>query len=219
MGRAVLVVAGEMHRRSQRTPIRRSRLPVVVLILLALEACGEGSGGAKQASGRAGGRTADTLSSAAVSASSLRPASAYPIYPGARDATELMGSMRAAWVAAGEPAELFDDRLGHRIVWTDDAWEKVREFYRPRATRVLMDHEMEFPEIGRQKMLSGLIQLEDGSIVKFTATRPFFRYPDQLRIDRTVIQLGRLVEARAGVAKLAPARPDTDPAPAVEHVH
>lgn len=115
--------------------------------------------------------------------------------------------MEAAWRDAGEPEALFDDRLGEAILWTDDAWEDVAAFYRPLAARIMMDHEMEFPDIGSQKMLTGLIEASDGSIVKFTATRPFFRYPDQERIDRTVIQMGRLVGAEAG-ATLAPSRHD-----------
>ena len=114
----------------------------------------------------------------------------------------MRNAMERAWNEAGEPKDLFDDRMGETILWTDDPWESVRAFYRPLATRILMDHEMEFPDVGRQKMLTGLIQLADGSIVKFTATRPFFRYPDQKRVDRTVIQMGRL--AVTGAAVLAP---------------
>lgn len=148
---------------------------------------------------------ADSLSVAAAAAHASEVFPGVPVYPGAASADTLRRSMRAAWEERGEPAALFEARLGEAILWTDDAWEDVRAFYRARAARILMDHEMEFPEGAPQKMLTGLIQAADGSIVKFTVTRPFFRYPDRERIDRTVIQMGRLVPAGTDVPAILPA--------------
>lgn len=203
--------------RNPRLLLRRSREPVVlVLILLATEACGDRSGAADNLETRATAREVGTLppAPAAAQASALPPD--VPLYPGAREATDLRRSMERAWKEAGEPEDLFDDRLGEVILWTDDPWEEVRAFYRPRAARILMDHEMEFPGVGRQKMLTGLLQSSDGSIVKFTATRPFFRYPDQARVDHTVIQIGRLGTA---TAPLEDSHPTHHPAENRSHSH
>lgn len=190
-----------------------------MLILLATEACGNRPGTAAEPWTRAAARPADTLPSAAAAAPASDRLLGVPIYPEARQAIDLRRSMETAWEEAGEPATLFDARLGEAILWTDDPWEDVAAFYRPLAARIMMDHEMEFPDIGTQKMLTGLLEASDGSIVKFTATRPFFRYPDQERIDRTVIQMGRLVDARAG-ALLAPSRHDrSHSAERGSHVH
>lgn len=203
--------------RETRPSIRRLRPPVVLVVfLLATEACGDRTGAADPGSGWGEASSVDTLSSVS-SASTPHTTSEFPLVPGAVEAMELSRSMRRAWTEAGEPPDLFDDRFGEVIAWTDASWEDVRAFYRARADRVLMDHEMEFPDVGRQKMLTGLVQLSDGSIVKFTATRPFFRYPDQWRIDRTVIQLGRLVEGGAGVSTLAPS--ESLPPPTEGHSH
>jgi len=83
-------------------------------------------------------------------------------------------------------------RLGERILVTDDPVPLVKEFYLPFVHKVFMDHEMEFPDVGVQEMFTGLMVAPDGTLVKFTITRPFFRYPDQEPIDRTVIQIGRV---------------------------
>lgn len=68
------------------------------------------------------------------------------------------------------------------------AWARAEE-------PVFMDHEMEFPGLGSQLMFTGMMVAPDGALVKFTITRPFFRYPDQQAIDRTVIQLGRVARS------------------------
>ena len=85
--------------------------------------------------------------------------------------------------------------MGERILITDDALEHVRDFYLPFVHKVFMDHEMEFPGVGVQQMFTGVMLRPDGTLVKLTVTRPFFRYPDQERIDRTVIQLARVGRA------------------------
>lgn len=115
-----------------------------------------------------------------------------PLYPEAREAVDMTEFMRDAWTSAGEPDELFSVRLGEHIYETDAPFESVREFYLPFVTKVFMDHETEFPGIGSQWMFTGLMVAPDSTLVKFTVTRPFFRYPDQAEIDRTVIQLGRV---------------------------
>ena len=117
-----------------------------------------------------------------------------PVYAEAREALELERFMCRAWRAAGEPDELFEIRLGERILETEASFERVRDFYLPFVHKVFMDHEMEFPGVGSQKMFTGLMVAGDGSLVKFTITRPFFRYPDRQRVERTVIQMGRVGE-------------------------
>lgn len=118
-----------------------------------------------------------------------------PVPPDADPATELAVRMREAWVAAGEPPELFAARLGEEILVSDAPFDHVRDFYLPFLTKVFMDHEMEFPDVGRQRMLTAIVTAPDGSLVKLTVTRPFFRYPDQRRIDATVVQMGRVGRA------------------------
>lgn len=119
-----------------------------------------------------------------------------PLYPDAREAVELERFMWRAWRTAGEPEELFAVRLGERILETEAPFELVREYYLPFVHKVFMDHEMEFPEVGSQKMLTGLMVAPDGTLVKFTITSPFFRYPDRKPVDRTVIQMGRVGQSR-----------------------
>lgn len=115
-----------------------------------------------------------------------------PRYPGAERASKLESSMRRAWTFHGESEALFDVRLGEQIWATDESFDLVREFYLPFVHKVFMDHEMEIPEVGPQRMFTGLMLNVDGELVKFTVTRPFFRYPDQKAVDRTVIQMGRV---------------------------
>lgn len=115
-----------------------------------------------------------------------------PTYPDAEAVDDLRESMREAWLAAGEPRQLFAVRLGERILATDDPFDLVREFYLPFAHKVFMDHEMDFPDVGAQRMFTGIVIAPDGTLVKLTVTRPYFRYPDQAPIDRTFIQLGRV---------------------------
>ncbi|HKY60830.1 MAG TPA: hypothetical protein VJP59_07460 [Gemmatimonadota bacterium] len=119
-----------------------------------------------------------------------------PVYPETRDAIELERFMRTSWRAGGEPEDLFVVRLGERILETEAPFERVREFYLPLVHKVFMDHEMELPEGGFQKMFTGLMMAPDGSLVKLTITNPFFRYPDRKLVDRTVIQMGRVGQAR-----------------------
>lgn len=133
-----------------------------------------------------------SLEAAAIVAYSGPTALGVPVHPDARQAVELERFMREAWRAAGEPEELFGVRLGERIFETDVPFELVREFYLPFVHKIFMDHEMEVPEAGSQRMLTGLMVAPDGALVKFTVTRPFFRYPDQRPVDRTVIQMGRV---------------------------
>jgi len=115
-----------------------------------------------------------------------------PRYPSADEASALESSMRRAWIGNGEPEALFDVRLGEQIWATDGSFDSVREFYLPFVHKVFMDHEMEIPEAGPQRMFTGLMINTDGELVKFTVTRPFFRYPDRKPLDRTVIQMGRV---------------------------
>lgn len=115
-----------------------------------------------------------------------------PRYPGAEEASELESSMRRAWIAHGESEALFEVRLGEQIWATDESFDLVRAFYLPFMHKVFMDHEMEIPEAGSQRMFTGLMLNADGELVKFTVTRPFFGYPDEKPIDRTVIQMGRV---------------------------
>lgn len=119
-----------------------------------------------------------------------------PAYPEAEPASGLRERMRDAWLEEGEPEAMFDVRMGERMLVTDDPLPLVREFYLPFVHRVFMDHEMEFPDVGTQEMFTGLMVAPDGTLVKFTATRPFFRYPDQAPVDRTVIQVGRVGQQR-----------------------
>lgn len=49
-------------------------------------------------------------------------------------------------------------------------------------------------------MFTGLLRAPDGSLVKFTLTRPFYVYPTSEPLDRTFLQVGR-----AGV--LQPVKP------------
>lgn len=120
-----------------------------------------------------------------------------PLYPSAREAVDLERFMWRAWRRAGEPDELFEVRLGERIFETEAPFERVREFYRPFTHKVFMDHEMEFPGVGKQKMFTGLMAA-DSTLIKFTITQPFFRYPDRRRVERTVIQMGRVGEVGRG---------------------
>ncbi|MFN2421288.1 MAG: hypothetical protein ABR527_07905 [Gemmatimonadota bacterium] len=116
-----------------------------------------------------------------------------PLYPGTDEATTLVTAMRAAWIADGEPAALFPARFGERVYATQDAFEQVRAFYRPLVDHVLMDHAIESGgHHDQQRLFTAIASAPDGTLVKLTISRPFFRYPDRLRIDRTVIQIGRL---------------------------
>lgn len=136
-----------------------------------------------------------SLEAAAIAAHEGPSVLGVPRYPNAKRATGLRETMLEAWTRAGEPPELFEVRLGERILVTDDAFERVKAFYRGFASAVFMDHEMEM-DTGRQKMFTGIMRTPDGALVKFTLTRPFFRYPDQRVVDRTVIQMGRVGAAR-----------------------
>ncbi|MGH7544193.1 MAG: hypothetical protein ACREK7_09670 [Gemmatimonadota bacterium] len=163
-------------------------------------ACGR----AEPASRAAGGPTGRSPAAASLEASSLEVAAiaahkgptvfGVPVYPDAKEALELQRSMLRAWRAAGEPEELFEVRLGERIFETEAALEQVREFYLPFVHEVFMDHEMEFPGVGSQKMFTGLMVAPDRKLVKFTITNPFFRYPDRQPVERTIIQVGRVGE-------------------------
>lgn len=133
------------------------------------------------------------LEAAAIAAHEGPTALGVPVYPDAREAAELERFMWRAWRAAGEPEDLFPVRLGERIFETETPFERVREFYLPFVHKVFMDHEMEFPGVGSQKMFTGLMAT-DGELVKFTITYPFFRYPDRKPVQRTVIQMGRVGE-------------------------
>ncbi|HET6342858.1 MAG TPA: hypothetical protein VFG78_11840 [Gemmatimonadota bacterium] len=137
---------------------------------------------------------ARSLEAAAIAAYEGPTVLGVPLYTDAREALELERFMWLAWRAAGEPDELFEIRLGERMFETEASFELVREFYLPFVHKVLMDHEMEFPGVGSQKMFTGLMVARDGTPVKFTITRPFFRYPDRQRVERTVIQMGRVGE-------------------------
>lgn len=119
-----------------------------------------------------------------------------PVFPQAREAVELERFMWRAWRAAGEPEDLFSIRLGERILETEAPFDHVRDFYLPFVHKVFMDHEMEFPGVGTQRMFTGLMAAPDGTLVKFTITSPFFRYPDRRQFDRTVIQMGRVGQLR-----------------------
>lgn len=119
-----------------------------------------------------------------------------PLYPDATEALQLERSMWQAWRSAGEPEELFEVRLGERIFETEAPFEQVREFYLPFVHKAVMDHEMEFPGVGKQRMFTGLVVVPDGGLVKLTITRPFFRYPDRQRVERTVLQMGRVGGSR-----------------------
>lgn len=135
-----------------------------------------------------------SLEAAAIAAYEGPTVLGVPVYADAREALELERFMWGAWRAAGEPDELFEIRLGERIFETEAPFERVREFYLPFVHKVFMDHDMEFPGVGSQKMFTGLMVAADESLVKFTITRPFFRYPDRRRVERTVIQMGRVGE-------------------------
>lgn len=135
-----------------------------------------------------------SLEAAAIAAYEGPTVLAVPLYADAREALELERFMWRAWRAADEPDELFEVRLGERIFETGAPFEQVREFYLPFVHKAFMDHEMEFPGVGSQKMFTGLMVAPDGTLVKFTITRPFFRYPDRQRVERTVIQMGRVGE-------------------------
>lgn len=161
-----------------------------VLLLTPLAACGDRSGSAAHAAAD----SPETLppEAAAIAAWSGPVIWGVPRPPSATEATGLVDSMRAAWTGAGEPPELFEARLGETILVTGEPFDRVRDFYLPFMTKVFMDHEMEVPGAGPQRMLTGLVTARDGTLVKLTVTRPFFRYPDRARIDRTAIQIGRV---------------------------
>lgn len=136
-----------------------------------------------------------SLEAAATAAYEGPTALGVPLYPGAREAVELERFMWRAWRTADEPEDLYEVRLGERIFETDAPFERVREFYLPFVHKVFMDHEMELPGVGSQKMFTGLMAA-DGKLVKFTITNPFFRYPDRKPVHHTVIQMGRVGEVR-----------------------
>ncbi len=104
---------------------------------------------------------------------------------------ELADRMRLAWAAAGENPGLFELRFGERVLSTDVSFDAVREFYLPYVSQVFMDHEMDFPGLGRQRMFTALIEESGGSLVKLTLTRPFYVYPTSQPVDRTFLQIGR----------------------------
>ncbi|MGH7551281.1 MAG: multiheme c-type cytochrome [Gemmatimonadota bacterium] len=154
------------------------------------EPASRAAGGPAQRAPAAARSQGPSLEAAATAAHVGPTALGVPVYPDAREALELERFMWRAWQAAGEPEDLFTIRLGERIFETEARFERVREFYLPFIHKVFMDHEMEFPEVGSQKMLTGLMVAPDGALVKFTVTHPFFRYPDRKPVDRTVIQMG-----------------------------
>ncbi len=150
----------------------------------------------------------------AVSAQSLPPATAEPLarvrawegpraleaplFPQMQAEDSLAGSMREAWGAAGENPALFELRFGERIFSTKASFDVVREFYLSYVSQVFMDHEMDFPDLGSQRMFTGLVPARDGSLVKLTLTQPFYPYPSTQAIRRTFLQMGR-----AGVWNIA----------------
>lgn len=160
------------------------------LLLTALLACGE----RPEAAAKKAAVPPEPLSpeAAAIAAYEGPTVLGVPRYPDAEKADDMRARMRKAWVESGESPELFDVRLGEVLYASDDAFDLVREFYLPFVSKVFMDHEMEFEGVGSQRMFTGLMRVPDGELVKFTITRPFFRYPDQRAVDRTVIQMGRV---------------------------
>lgn len=156
--------------------------------------CGQGEPSPEAADTAAAQTHGPSPEVAAVAAFGDERVLGVPLYPSAEDAIELASSMRHAWIANGEPEALFDVRLGEEIWATNDPFDLVREFYLPFVHKVFMDHEMDIPDAGSQRMFTGLMINVDGELIKFTVTRPFFRYPDQQPIDRTVIQMGRVGE-------------------------
>lgn len=172
---------------------RRTYIGWIGGIALSLSVAFLGRGALPEAAGRrAAAPEPASPEAAAVAAWSGDRVLGVPIYPGARPATDLAVAMRNAWIESGEPPELFAARLGEEILATEAPFDRVRDFYLPLATKVFMDHEMGIPEIGKQRMLTAILAAPDGTLVKLTITRPFFRYPDQRRIDETVVQMGRV---------------------------
>ena len=177
----------------RRTDIRWGELVATALA----GACGRAEPASTEARGHPGQppaavSQAGSREAAAIAAYEGPVIMGVPLYPDAREALDLERFMRRSWRAAGEPEELFEVRLGERIFETEAAFEGVRSFYLPVVHKVLMDHEMEFAGVGTQRMFTGLIMARDGGLVKLTITNPFFRYPDRLRVERTVLQMGRV---------------------------
>ncbi len=116
-----------------------------------------------------------------------------PLFAGLVSEDSLHREMRRAWTAAGESPVLFEARIGERILSTDAPFDSVRAFYLPFVSQVFMDHAMDdVAEIGRQRMFTGLIETPDGSLVKFTLTRPYFPFTSSRPMDRTFLQIGRV---------------------------
>ncbi len=113
-----------------------------------------------------------------------------PLFTRLRAEDALAGEMRQAWHDAGENGATFELHFGERIYSSEAPFDSVRAFYMPYAAKSLMDHAMDFPDLGRQRMFTSLIPTPDG-LVKLTLTRPFFPYPSSQAIDRTFLQMGR----------------------------
>ncbi len=178
--------------KSIHRPRWRVSLMSVTAVAALVSGCGRAEPSLEAADTAAAQTHGPSPEAAAVAAFKGARVLGVPRYPGAEEASELESSMRRAWTAHGESEALFEVRLGEQIWATDEPFDLVREFYLPFVHKVFMDHEMEIPEAGLQRMFTGLMLTVDGELVKFTVTRPFFRYPDRKPIDRTVIQMGRV---------------------------
>ncbi|HUG35331.1 MAG TPA: hypothetical protein VML54_00180 [Candidatus Limnocylindrales bacterium] len=186
-----------MGSKRARAPSRpRAAITIAAVALAAW--CGRGAPASDEA-GRAAAPRKPSPEAAAPAAWVGPRVFDVPLYPRAAEATALVDWMRAAWMAEGEPAALFPARFGERVFATTDDFDEVRAFYRPFARHVLMDHAIEMGhavEPGahhqNQHLFTAITSAPDGTLVKLTVSRPFFRYPDRQRIDRTVIQIGRV---------------------------
>lgn len=180
--------------RRLRAPSRALRT-LAVAVLAAAASCGRGAPISEETEeiGRAAAPSKPSPEAAAHAAWAGPRVFDIPLYPGADEATTLVAAMRVAWVADGEPAALFPARFGERVFETADEFEQVLAFYRPLTDNILMDHTIENGgHHHSQRLFTAIATAPDGTLVKLTISRPFFRYPDRLRIDRTVIQIGRV---------------------------
>lgn len=176
-------------------PPTRPRATITIAAVALAASCGRGAPAPEQV-GRAAAPRQPSPEATAHAAPTPRAGPQLfdvPLYPSAVEATALVDLMRAAWVADGEPAALFPARFGERVFATEDAFEQVRAFYRPLVDHVFMDHAIEDgAHHQNQRLFTAIAKAPDGTLVKLTISRPFFRYPDRQRIDRTVIQIGRV---------------------------
>lgn len=177
--------------RASARPLRT----LAVAVLAAAASCGRGAPLSEETKeiGRAAAPSKPSPEATAHAAWAGPRVFDIPLYPGADEATILVEAMRGAWVADGEPAALFPARFGELVYATEDPFDEVRAFYRPLADHVLMDHAIENRgHHQNQNLFTAIVTAPDGTLVKLTISRPFLRYPDRLRIDRTVIQIGRV---------------------------